>query len=159
MTKRNADITAGIAFFAFAGLLFIGSGFMPTRNGGIPALNTGFYPRILAVLLAILSVLMVVEAIRKQKTEEQVETWWNTKSAFFMFFITLLLLVAYPPIMKTFGFATASFLFITILTWLLSEKGNRKPVWIIGISLGITAIVYVIFKMILAIPFPQGMLL
>lgn len=50
------DILAGIGFFAFAGLLFIAAGFMPTREGGIPALNTGFYPRMLAIICCLVSI-------------------------------------------------------------------------------------------------------
>ncbi len=159
MTKKNLDILVGFIFFAFAGLLFIAAGFMPTREGGIPALNTGFYPRLLAIILAVLSVLMVLEAVRKQADSGQVEVWWTTKAAMFMFAFTIVLLVLYPFVMKTFGFATASLLFITSLTWMLSDKNNRKPVSIIIVSVGLTALLYIIFKMILAIPFPHGMLI
>lgn len=158
MTKKNSDIIAGISFFAFAGLLYIAAGYMPTREGGIPALNTGFYPRILAILLAVLSVLMVIEALRINNTMK-VQSWWNTKTAFLMFAVTLAMLVLYVFVMKLFGFATASFLFITALMWMLTDKANRKPVLILGISVGITAIIYTIFKMILSIPFPQGLLI
>ena len=157
MTKKNSDIIAGIVFFAL-GLLYIAAGFMPTRTGGIAALNTGFYPRILAFLLAVLSVLMVIEAIRTQNTTN-VQSWWTTKTAFLMFFVTLVMLVLYVFIMKIFGFATASFLFITSLMWMLTDKQERKPVLILGVSVGITAIIYIIFKMILSIPFPQGLLI
>lgn len=159
MTKKNMDILAGIGFFAFAGLLFIAAGFMPTREGGIPALNTGFYPRLLSIILAVLSVLMIIEAIRKQYVQKDVEAWWTTKAAFSLFAVTLILLVLYPFIMKFLGFATASLIFITTLTWMLSDKAHRRPLVIGGISLALTVIVYIIFKMVLAIPFPQGMLI
>jgi hypothetical protein len=155
MTKKNSDIIAGIVFFAFAGLLYIAAGFMPTRTGGIAALNTGFYPRILAFLLAVLSVLMVIEAIRTQNTTN-VQSWCTTKSAFLMFFVTLVMLVVYVFIMKIFGFATASFLFITSLMWMLTDKQERKPVLILGVSVGITAIIYS-FSDVLSIPFHQGL--
>jgi len=159
MTKKNMDILAGIVFFAFAGLLFIGAGFMPTREGGIAALNTGFYPKMLAIILAFLSVLMIIEAVIKQYVQKKAEAWWSTKSAFSMFAITFILLVLYPFIMKYLGFATASYIFITSMTWMLSDKGKRSPLAIGGISLLLTAIVYIIFKMVLSIPFPQGILI
>ncbi len=76
-----------------------------------------------------------------------------------MFFLTIVLLILYPFIMKLFGFATASFLFITSLTWMLSDPEHKKPVKIGLSSLGITALIYVIFKIVLAIPFPQGILI
>ncbi len=159
MTKRTLEITAGIVLFALAGLLYIAAGYMPTREGGIPALNTGFYPRILAFILALLSVLMVIETLRKSEGSNTKQTWWMNGHALFMFILTLVLLVLYPFVMKIFGFATASYLFITALIWMLSEKTQRRPVKIALISLGITVLIYVIFKIVLAIPFPQGILL
>ncbi len=104
---------------------------------------------------------MIIEAIRKQYVQKDVEAWWTTKAAFSLFAVTLVLLVLYPFIMKLLGFATASLIFITTLTWMLSEKAHRRPLVIGGgISLALTVIVYIIFKMILAIPpFPQGMLI
>jgi D-alanyl-lipoteichoic acid acyltransferase DltB (MBOAT superfamily) len=76
-----------------------------------------------------------------------------------MFLITLVMLILYVFIMKILGFATASFVFITSLMWMLTDKQGRKPVLILGVSMGITAIIYIIFKMILSIPFPQGLLI
>lgn len=159
MTKKNMDILSGIIFFALAGFLYIMAGFMPTREGGIAALNTGFYPKMLSILLGVLSILMIVGAIRDQVETEKVQVWFATKSAFFMFMITFILLVIYPFIMKNLGFATASFIFISCMTWLLSEKENRKPVFMFGITVVLTTIVYIIFKMVLEIPFPRGILI
>ncbi len=159
MTKKKLDVVAGISLFAIAGLLFIAAGFMPTREGGIAALNTGFYPRILAIILAVLSVLMVLETSRKESAGQKEGSWWTTRHALFMFVLTLVLLILYPFVMKIFGFATASYLFIATLTWMLSDREHKNPIKILLTSLGITGIIYVIFKMILAIPFPQGILI
>ena len=51
------DIASAISLLAFSGLLFIGAGLMPTRQGSALVLNTGFYPQLLAIILAVLSVL------------------------------------------------------------------------------------------------------
>lgn len=160
MTRKRTDIIAGVVLFALSGLLFIIAGYMPTRQGSVQALNTGFYPRMLAVIMAVLSVLLVLETVRKQGQDGQkTAPWWKTKSAFTMFLATLVLLVLYPFVMKLFGFATASFLFITTLIWLLTEKGQAKPVKILGIAVAITVVVYIVFKLVLAIPFPMGLLI
>jgi len=159
MTKKNMDILVGIIFFALAGFLFIMAGQMPTRDGGIAALNTGFYPKMLSILLGVLSILVIIGGIRTQYETEKTQIWWATKSALIMFVVTFVLLIAYPFIMKSLGFATASFIFISSMTWMLSGKENRKPVFMFGITIVLTTIVYIIFKMILAIPFPQGLLI
>jgi len=159
MTKKHSDIIAGVVLFAFAGLLYIAAGQMPTREGVTQALNTGFYPRLLATILAVLSVLLVIETVRKTNSTQKVMPWWESLSAFRLFFVTLGLLIAFPFVMKYLGFATASFLFITIVVWLLSEKGKRNLLFILLISAGITGVVYIVFKMVLKIPFPIGLLI
>jgi ABC-type Fe3+-siderophore transport system permease subunit len=161
MTKRKSDIIAGISLFAFSGVLYIGAGFMPTRSEGSKILNTGFYPRMLAIILAILSVILVIETIQKYKKEgdKESEVFWKNSKSFFFFATTLVLLTLFPFVMKVLGFALTSFLFIAIMVWLLSEKNNRHPLKIVLVSVGIAAIVYVVFKIILAIPFPTGILL
>jgi hypothetical protein len=159
MTKKNMDILVGIIFFALAGFLYIVAGQMPTRDGGIAALNTGFYPRMLSILLGILSISMVVGAVRKQGEGDKAQTWWATKSALIMFLVTFVLLVAYPFVMRYLGFATASFIFIACMTWMLSGNENRNLFFMFGITVVLTSVVYIIFKMVLAIPFPRGLLI
>lgn len=161
MTKRKSDIIAGASLFAFSGLLYIGAGFMPTRSEGSRVLNTGFYPRMLAIILAFLSVLMVIEAMQKFKKEgdTEAEVYWKNSTSFLYFATTLILLTLFPFIMKILGFALTSFLFIASMVWLLSEKKNRHPLKIALVSVVIACIVYVVFKIILAIPFPTGILL
>jgi DMSO/TMAO reductase YedYZ heme-binding membrane subunit len=153
------DIASAVSLLAFSGLLFIGAGLMPTRRGSALVLNTGFYPQLLASILAVLSVLLLFEASRKPDCNEKAGKFWESTNALLLFVLTIALLVAFPFVMKTLGFGTATFLFITVLVWLLSGKDRNRPLLILPVSLGITVVVYVVFKVVLAIPFPSGILL
>lgn len=160
MTKKRSDIIAGVALFFFSGLLFIASGQMPTRENASVVLSTGFYPRLLSILLAVLSVIMVVETIHKSRKhgDQQAATFWKDLQAFLYFLLVIGIMILYPLFMQVIGFAFTSFLFILSLVWILTEKANRKLWLILSVSVGIAVIVYVVFKLILNIPFPMGIL-
>jgi hypothetical protein len=158
MTKKNSDIIAGIVFFAFAGLLYIASGFMPTRTGGIAALNTGFYPRILAILLTVLSVLMVIEALRTQNTTKR-ESRWNSKTAFLRCSDHAGHADSLCIHNEDFRLCNRKLCFHHILDVDAHRQTRTQTCIDTGVSMGITAIIYIIFKMILSIPFPQGLLI
>ncbi|MDA3833796.1 MAG: tripartite tricarboxylate transporter TctB family protein [Spirochaetales bacterium] len=160
MTTKRSDIITGVSLFAFAGLLFIASGQMPTRENSSMILSTGFYPRLLAILLAVLSIIMVMESIQKNRKQgdRQASPYWKDLHAFLYFLIVIGLLILYPLGMRLMGFDLTSFLFLSTLVWLLTEKEKRKPWVILSVSLGISVIVYVVFKLILEIPFPMGIL-
>jgi len=160
MTTKRTDIIAAVSLFAFSGLLIIGSGQMPTRKNSSMILSTGFYPRLLAILLAVLSVIMVLESIQKSRKQgdKQATPYWKDLHAFLYFLLVIGLLVLYPLGMRLVGFALTSFIFLSSLVWVLTEKPKRKLWVILSVSLGITVIVYVVFKLILKIPFPMGIL-
>ncbi len=159
MTRKHMDIASAISLLAFAGLLYIGSGMMPTRKGSALVLNTGFYPQMLAIILAFLSVLLLFEASRKPDCNEKAGNFWESRRALGLFLMTVVMLVAFPILMKWLGFAVTVLLFITVLVWLLSSKESKRPLMILPVSFGITLVAYVVFKVILAIPFPSGILL
>ena len=160
MTTKRSDIIAGVSLFAFSGLLFIASGQMPTRKNSPMILSTGFYPRLLAIILAALSVIMVLESIQKSRKngDKQASPYWKDLHAFLYFLLVIGLLILYPLGMRLVGFALTSFLYLSTLVWLLTEKAKRKLWVILSVSLGISVIVYVVFKLILEIPFPMGIL-
>lgn len=159
MTRKHMDIASAISLLAFAGLLFIGAAMMPTRKGADMVLNTGFYPQVLAIILAVLSVMLLFEASRKPDCNEKAGSFWESRKALILFLLTVGLLAAFPLLMQLLGFAVTVLLFITALVWLLSAKEGRRAVVILPIALGITVVVYVVFKVVLAIPFPSGILL
>ncbi|HSV55783.1 MAG TPA: tripartite tricarboxylate transporter TctB family protein, partial [Magnetospirillaceae bacterium] len=142
MKRRHADIVSGISLLAFAGLLFIAGGLMPTRPGAPRVLNTGFYPQMLAVFLGLLSALLILESARRQSGGGGEPKFWGNFGAFALFAVTLGMLCAFPPLMQVLGFAMTCLLFTTALTWLLSGKETRRLRSVLSVSLGITALVY-----------------
>lgn len=156
---KKKDMLASIVFLILAGLLFFHTGTYPVREKGIVVLNPGFYPQLLAVILGILSVLLLLSSLKGGNEEGQKQGIWQTGKTILLFFMTLGLLVLYPLILNFFGFATAGFLFLFSLITALTENAKSRILPILGISLGLTVVMYLVFKVILRIPFPTGILI
>jgi hypothetical protein len=58
--------------------------------------------------------------------------------------------------MTLLGFAITGFVFTLLLVTALSEKGERRPIVILLVSIGITVLTFLVFQVFLRIPFPSG---
>ncbi len=156
---KKKDLAASVFFLIIAGILFFHADSYPVKESGIVVLNPGFYPQTLAVILGFLSVLLFFTSLKKDYSGEKKQDIWKTGKAVFLFVMTMLLLVSYPFMLKYFGFATSAFIFIFFLIVLLTENARSKILSILGISLGLSGLMYFVFKIVLRIPFPSGMLI
>ena len=158
---KKKEITAAILLFFIAVALFYYSAGFPVKNGGLRALNPGFYPKLLAVLLGFLSVVYLFQTLRKTVCADDTPSQkiWVSGKSLRLFLTTAAALVAYPFVLNFAGFATAGFLFLTLLIFALTDNPGRRIPRIVGVSFGLTVLMFVIFKVILRIPFPQGLLI
>lgn len=160
MTEKKKDFVSSIVLLIFSALFFTGAGTFPTNENAAIILSTGFYPQLLAGILGFLSMLLFISAMRRPyKQDEKPDQFWKNWQSFLLYLSVIIALIAYPFIMELLGFAVATLVFITSLVFALSEKGKKTPLITIGVSLGITSLIYIIFKLILAIPFPSGLLI
>lgn len=70
--------------------------------------------------------------------------------------VTIVLCLIYVIGWNVIGYFPATFLFVGCQLWLLRQR--RLPV-LIGVPIGVTLIVYVVFARLLQLPFPRGILL
>lgn len=158
--KKKDSITS-IILLIFSGVLYYYASTFPVREGRVRVLNAGFYPRLLAIVLAILALLLLISTIRKKpdgKESEKGKEFWTSRKSLILFFITFVMLVVYSFLLNILGFAAATLLFVLILVYNLSDKEKFKIRNIVLVSTGITTIIYLVFKVFINIPFPQGYL-
>ncbi|MBU8914097.1 MAG: tripartite tricarboxylate transporter TctB family protein [Spirochaetales bacterium] len=169
MTIQRRDMISGAVFGAGAVALFVYASGFPLREGHAAAVSPGFYPRILAGILVVLSGIQISGAvlaeIRSRRTDggdagEALPPVWKDKNTFTLFCITLGALIAYPFVMRLIGFAVTGFLFLITLIYALSDgyRKGRQLAFIAGITVGITVLTYVVFRLFLKVPFPAGMI-
>ena len=153
---KIGDIVTGAVLLVGAIFLNYYAGTFPVREGVSPLLSAGFYPRLLAFILGGLSILLIISSVRRTARSEEKKPLWKSRQSFFLFLLTLGALVFYPFIMTLFGFSITGFVFILLLVTALSEKGERRPIVILLISIGITVITFLVFQVFLRIPFPSA---
>lgn len=158
MTAKKNDLAASLFFLIFSGGLYYSAGTFPTRDTGSRVLNPGFYPQFLAIILGILSLLLLISVLRNPDRKEEPQKFWKSAGSLLLFGVTLLLLILFPLLMELLGFAVTSFLFILILVFALAGQGQKRPLVLFSVSTGITVVIVLVFKVILEIPFPRGML-
>ena len=117
-------------------------------------------PRTLFLVLIVLSVILIfVNASPKTGSARLFPFsgvpwpyWWGLTIAFVLFGLAA----------DRFGFYESAFVFLAVTTWIMSA-GVTNPIrrWLIPLAfaVGFDAVLYVVFKLILAIPTPPGPLL
>lgn len=169
MTIQRRDMISGAMFGVGAVALFVYASGFPVREGHVPGVSPSFYPKIVAAILLLLSVIQISGAvlveIRNRRAVgknagEIMPKIWKDKNTFTLFCITLAALIAYPFVMQLIGFAFTGFLFLLTLIFALSDghRKGRQFAFIVGITVGITLITYLVFRLFLKVPFPAGII-
>ena len=113
-------------------------------------LGPAFFPRLLAFLLALLAVGLLARSLtgrgpRVSRTPMRSRLFWTVVA----------LLVGYALLMPLVGF-----LYLTplLLGAVMRILGLERWGWLVGVALGLTVFLYVLFTKALSVPLPPGLL-
>jgi len=138
-------------FFLFGLLWFTMSFNLASANfGGGLGLGPDFFPRLLSILMMIFSLIQLVRTFRKDK-EEQLRLNIHGLSV-----IIIVACVTYLFAIGIIGYLVSTFLFLTIVIFVLS---GRKSIKDTVIALGISIALYGVFHLVLKVPLPAGFLI
>ena len=112
------------------------------------------FPRILAILIILLSGIQIITSIVR-KSDEIAKPFHIPKHTLILIGICLVLLIAYITIISYLGFVLSTVLFQAGLIYSLGERKTGK---IAIISVAVTAIIYLLFHVVARVPFPQGII-
>ena len=144
----------------FSVLIFLGSAVLYWVTGTFEGhdaygkLGPAYWPRFLLgclmVLGAFVSICTIVRISREKAWDESLMTLDPGKVRFF---VAIALIVFYLILLKILGFIIMTPLFMIAFMVLLGEKSRG---WMIGISLGMTASIVVLFTKAMYVPLPRG---
>ena len=146
--KKDAIVTS-ILFLMLALGAFVESMKLPFGRVSAPA--AGFFPAVLAVLLALASLFAFVEALRgshEDAVHGESLTWRKIV-------LTLGSLLVFGFVFERLGYLLATFLFIIFLLRVVERQS-----WGLAISVALSAslVSYVVFGLLLGTPLPAGFL-
>lgn len=117
-------------------------------------LGPAYWPEFLLICLMVLSLLVAVDAFRERKKADSEKRGGSPfDSGKVRLLMAIGFIVLYFLLMKVFGFIALTPFFLIAFMYLL---GERKKGWMIGVSLGMTALIVYVFTKAMYVPLPRG---
>lgn len=143
MKKSFPDMIISIVLLGFLTSLAV-------QVPAIPEVSRG-YPMVLLAIAYIMTIYMLVSSVFKMKKEQLQETQVVQQCKTIIPYCVMI--VAYLVLMSRIGFIISTILFMIISLVYLKLKNK---VLMIGLSLGMTALVYFVFTNFLTVILPKG---
>jgi len=147
--KRIDQITA-IILLLFSGYIIWQSSQMPIQAQFGP--GRGFLPLWLGVILAVLSIALLFEAV-KRPTDQDEPSPFPDKKGVLAVVLVVVGLIAYPLMMNALGYVLTTFIFVMFL--MLAVQRNSILTTLLTSAI-ITLIMYLIFDLALKVRLPDG---
>ena len=147
----RSNIAVAAVLLALAGYIFLAAGTLPFGTMRVP--QTAFFPRTLAVLLGIISLILLARALAGRETlraGEKIETQGWIRIA-----VTLMTLAGFALALERLGFLLTTFLLMISLLRAIEAQKWRK---VVVVALATALISYAIFSLLLGVPLPAGLL-
>ncbi len=155
--RRYRDLILGVVMLTVSFLYYYFAARIKTR----PMLTPGYagaqvVPRLLGVILAILSVLLIVQAVLRLKQNKGEDGEKMTRDDLLSVILTFAVTIFYVATMQPLGFILSTILFLFLLMNVLAPRDKRKRGMFLLISVVFTAIVFVAFRIGLSQLLPRG---
>jgi putative tricarboxylic transport membrane protein len=147
----RSNIAVAVVLLALAGYIFLAAGTLPFGTMRVP--QTGFFPKTLAVLLGIFSLILLARALAGREAlsgAERIETQGWIRIA-----VTLMTLAGFALALERLGFLLTTFLLMISLLRAIEAQKWRK---VVVVALATALISYAIFSLLLGVPLPAGLL-
>lgn len=156
---RKISMATSVVFIVVAVFFFIISlSFPPGSNG---AVGPGYFPRIMCVLVVILSCLNLINDVRGHKKMvakgEKEEELTIFKKENLRVWITVGITLLYVIAVKAIGFVVSSIAFLFVLNTYFRVHQKSKVAFVI-IPFAVVAVLYFIFHNLLHVVLPAGLL-
>lgn len=163
MSSIKKDLYSGIFFFFFSIFLYAES--YAIKLSKADALGPQFFPRMVAIVMAVLSVIQIFKCIKKVSQKETVQSEpavekrfsWNLPLT-----LTIVLLAGYFLLLEYVGFIILTTIYLFCQIFLLLPKGSikNKRYLIIAATISILApiSIYLLFYKVFMIFLPAGIL-
>lgn len=146
MKISHTDKIGSLLWLALAVAVYVASmGF----SSGTAETDAGFYPRVVAVLIAVFALVQLAKNVSVSDTRHHEISLVNARRV-----VTISLMVAaYALLLPWLGFVTGSVLFLAVG---MIYSGARSPKKVTVASVGLPLLLYYVFSVFLRIPLPES---
>jgi putative tricarboxylic transport membrane protein len=149
---KQRDLVSSIIWMALGGLFVAGALQQGLMRRGVP--GPGFLPFFSGVALIFASLFVLIPALRKKETAENV-AFFPEHDSFRKILFALVALVAFGMVMEYAGFFLTTFFFMLFATRIMEPNGWR----IVTVLAFLTAVLsYLLFVFLLEVQLPKGLL-
>lgn len=158
--KKCKDLILGVVMLLFSGFYLIFALQIKTRPKLTPSYASAqIMPILLGSLLAILSVICIIQAIRKMKTVSNEEKSQKTNKGDLMAVaLTFAVIIGYTLLMQALGFCLSTVIYLFLQMVILAPRDKRNYLLFAIVAVVFTAIVFVAFRMGLQQLLPRGVI-
>lgn len=148
---KRVDIGVGVSLLVFSAWLFWFAGRYQQLT--VHRYGPDLFPHILAAMMFLLAAGLIVNALLGNALPQESRI---DPRGFVRVLVSIAICIGYLYLIHVLGFASSTFVFLFALMALLRQRG----LWLrIAASLATALIVWVIFRYLLVIPLPEGLLL
>ncbi|MPM61557.1 hypothetical protein SDC9_108417 [bioreactor metagenome] len=148
---KKYNIALSVFFMALAAATFEGTQQLTAMESG---LGPGSWPKVLSGILFVLGVILLLQSLWEHDQAETQAAPFNIRSVEFRrVLLGAAILTGFCLLLKFFGFIIAAAFMVPAVMRLMAEK---RPIVLVGTTIGVLAAIYLIFVIALHLPLPQG---
>ena len=155
--QKCKDLILGIVLLALSIAYTIMARQIKTRPKMVPSYaNSQIIPTLLGILLAILSVCLIFQGVRKLKNGEAVAEKKMSRVDLLSIVLTFAAMCVYILILPTLGFMLSTMIFLFAQITILAPKEKRNYLLFAIVAVVFTALAFVAFRIGLTQMLPRG---
>ena len=158
--KKCKDLILGIVMLAFSGFYLIYAQQIKTRPKLTPSYASArIMPVLLGALLAILSVVCIIQGVRKMKAPEGEDAAKKLDRGDLMAVVfTFAVIIGYIMVMPMLGFILSTVIYLFLQMLILAPADKRNYVLFAIVAVVFTVLVFVAFRVGLQQLLPRGVI-
>lgn len=151
---KKANVMTGVVFLALSVFAYMQAQKMVGKIM-TDALGPGFWPKVLGLMMGVLSLALIVEGLfGKQAEGEKVPIAFGTEG-FHRVLKLFAVLIVFGAILYFLGIYVGILFMMPLCMWLHGER-NKKI--LVGLAVGSCLFIYLVFGLALRVPLPMGLL-
>ena len=151
---KKANVITGVVFLALSIFAYMQAQKMVGKIM-TDALGPGFWPKVLGLVMGVLSLALIVEGLfGKQAEGEKVPIAFGTEG-FHRVLKLFAVLIVFGAILYCLGIYVGILFMMPLCMWLHGER-NKKI--LVGLAVGSCLFIYLVFGLALRVPLPMGLL-